>query len=159
LLGSQIGKVYSLDAHTGCTFWEFDAGAAVRTAITVGQSATGWVAYFGDLKANVFAIDACSCRSHRLRSLLQPTRNIRVAASAAALSRCTRRSTGDQLWKTHTITEEPTPRAVSSAEVQLMGPSGAAVWSSPTYDAVKEMIRRAICLLGAEPVNSQSAFT
>jgi polyvinyl alcohol dehydrogenase (cytochrome) len=40
-IGSQIGKVYSLDAHTGCTFWEFDAGAAVRTAITVGQSATG----------------------------------------------------------------------------------------------------------------------
>jgi outer membrane protein assembly factor BamB len=56
-IGSQSGKVYSLDANTGCTYWEFyaGAGAAVRTAITVGQNATGWVAYFGDVKANVHA--------------------------------------------------------------------------------------------------------
>jgi hypothetical protein len=38
--------------------------------------------------------------------------------------------------QTYSISEEPTPRALSSAEVQLMGPSGAAVWSF----AVKEMI-------------------
>jgi polyvinyl alcohol dehydrogenase (cytochrome) len=25
--GSQTGKVYSLDANTGCTYWETDAGA------------------------------------------------------------------------------------------------------------------------------------
>ena len=30
----------------------------MRTAITVGQSATSWVAYFGDDEANVHAIDA-----------------------------------------------------------------------------------------------------
>jgi polyvinyl alcohol dehydrogenase (cytochrome) len=59
-IGSQSGKVYSLDASTGCTYWEFYAGpgAAVRTAITVGQNATRWVAYFGDVKANVHAVDA-----------------------------------------------------------------------------------------------------
>ena len=51
-----------------------------------------------------------------------------------------RASTGDQLWKTYTISEKPTTRAMSSAGVQLMGPSGAAVWSSPTYDAEKGMI-------------------
>jgi polyvinyl alcohol dehydrogenase (cytochrome) len=49
-------------------------------------------------------------------------------------------STGAQLWKTYTIPEEPTARGMSSAGVQLMGPSGASVWSSPTYDAEKEMI-------------------
>jgi polyvinyl alcohol dehydrogenase (cytochrome) len=59
-IGSQIGKVYSLDANTGCTYWEYYAGpgAAVRSAITVGQNTTRWVAYFGDVKANVHAVDA-----------------------------------------------------------------------------------------------------
>jgi polyvinyl alcohol dehydrogenase (cytochrome) len=167
-IGSQIGKVYSLDAHAGCTFWEYDAGAAVRTAITVGQSATGWVAYFGDLKANVFAIDAVTgkplwkvhvddfpgARVTGAPTLVGTTLFVPVSSLEELTATdpkhpcCSFRgsivalhaSTGDQLWKTYTITEEPTPRAVSSAEVQLMGPSGAAVWSSPTYDAVKEMI-------------------
>ena len=49
-------------------------------------------------------------------------------------------STGGQLWKTYTIPEEPTARAMNSAGVQLMGPSGASVWSSPTYDAENGMI-------------------
>jgi hypothetical protein len=37
-IGSQAGKVYSLDASTGCTYWEFDAGALVRAAITLGPT-------------------------------------------------------------------------------------------------------------------------
>jgi len=42
-VGSQGGKVYSLDANTGCTYWEFDAGAPVRSAITIGLvTAAGW---------------------------------------------------------------------------------------------------------------------
>src|SRR4029077_6178013 len=40
-IGSQSSKVYSLDAKTGCAYWEFDAGANVRKALTVGQNATG----------------------------------------------------------------------------------------------------------------------
>jgi polyvinyl alcohol dehydrogenase (cytochrome) len=57
-IGSQAGKVYSLDANTGCTYWEFDAGALVRAAVTVGQNAAGWTAYLGDRHANVHALDA-----------------------------------------------------------------------------------------------------
>ena len=44
------------------------------------------------------------------------------------------------LWKSYTVAEEPRPGAMSSAGVQLMGPSGAAVWSSPTFDAAKDML-------------------
>jgi polyvinyl alcohol dehydrogenase (cytochrome) len=54
--------VYSLDAATGCVYWSFEAKGGVRTAISLGtiKTATGTrhAAYFGDLKANVFAIDA-----------------------------------------------------------------------------------------------------
>ena len=49
-------------------------------------------------------------------------------------------STGKTLWKSYTIAEEPKARAMSSAGVQLRGPSGAAVWSSPTFDPMKDMI-------------------
>ena len=49
-------------------------------------------------------------------------------------------STGEQLWKTYTIAQEPTARSTSSAGTQLMGPSGAPVWSSPTYDASNDLI-------------------
>ncbi len=34
---SAVGRVYSLDAKTGCTYWTFDASAGTRTAITIGE--------------------------------------------------------------------------------------------------------------------------
>ena len=49
-------------------------------------------------------------------------------------------STGKQLWKGYTIAQEPAPGAVNIAGVQLMGPSGAAVWSSPTFDDQNRMV-------------------
>ena len=42
------GKVYALDAKTGCQRWMFYVGIGVRTAITIGEGARGTTAYFGD---------------------------------------------------------------------------------------------------------------
>ena len=36
---SSAGRVYSLDAKTGCTYWTFDAPTGARTAITIGEFA------------------------------------------------------------------------------------------------------------------------
>ena len=167
-VGSQFGKVYSLDAKTGCIYWEYDAGTGVRSAITVGPSSSGWVAYFGDLKANVHAIDAVTGRvmwkvqiedhpAARVTGalllvgtkLLVPVSSTEeLVATDPKYSCCTFRgsvvalqaSTGKQLWKTYTIAQESTARATSTAGTQLMGPSGAPVWSSPTYDARNDLI-------------------
>jgi polyvinyl alcohol dehydrogenase (cytochrome) len=61
-VGSLSGKVYSLDAKTGCMVWNFQASGAVRSAITVAQlgsfEAPRYAAFFGDLHANVYAVDA-----------------------------------------------------------------------------------------------------
>jgi polyvinyl alcohol dehydrogenase (cytochrome) len=57
-VGSEGGAVYSLDAGSGCTYWRHDAGAGVRTAVVIGPRADGFSAYFGDLHANVTALDA-----------------------------------------------------------------------------------------------------
>jgi polyvinyl alcohol dehydrogenase (cytochrome) len=61
-VGSWGGKVYSLDASTGCVHWFFDAGQGVRSAITIARVTTGGatrdLAFFGDMGANVYALDA-----------------------------------------------------------------------------------------------------
>jgi polyvinyl alcohol dehydrogenase (cytochrome) len=63
--GSSVGKVYSVDAESACIYWVFDAGALVRTAITIGRSGERWAAYFGDNganRANAYAVDAATGR-------------------------------------------------------------------------------------------------
>src|SRR5439155_1074873 len=49
-------------------------------------------------------------------------------------------NTGNQLWKTYTIGETPKPTTKNRVGTQLYGPSGAAVWSSPTLDLDRGMI-------------------
>ena len=65
-VGSIAGNVYSLDARTGCVHWAFDAGAIVRTAISVGRIGSGeparYAAFFGDARGNAYAVDAATGR-------------------------------------------------------------------------------------------------
>src|SRR5262249_20076681 len=49
-------------------------------------------------------------------------------------------TTGKIIWKSYTVTEEPTPRQLNKQGVQLWGPSGAGVWSSPTVDAKRDRL-------------------
>jgi len=59
---SIVGQVSALDTATGCAYWIYDAGAGVKTAITIAaahdESVAKFVAYFGDEKAFTHAIDA-----------------------------------------------------------------------------------------------------
>ncbi len=62
-VGSQNGHVYSLNAKTGCTHWDFTASAAVRSAVTIAPRSAppgtlAYAAYFGDMAGNVYSIDA-----------------------------------------------------------------------------------------------------
>jgi polyvinyl alcohol dehydrogenase (cytochrome) len=166
--GGQRGKVYSLDANSGCTYWQFDADAGVRTAMVIGQTGDGWSAYFGDQRANVYAVDALTgtvrwkTRIDDYRSalvtgaptlvgttLFVPVSSYEELTGANAQYPCCsfrgsvvalEAATGKVLWKSYTIEQEPTPRAINTSGIQLMGPSGAAVWSSPTFDAVNRMV-------------------
>ncbi len=58
---SSSGRVYSLDARTGCTHWTFDAAAAVRTAVSIAaltdRLGTRLAVVFGDDAAIVHALD------------------------------------------------------------------------------------------------------
>src|SRR6202789_914386 len=79
-LTSSTGRIYSLDAKTGCTYWTYDAAAGSRTAVTIGELARSRVAalphrlkrtlahldvikapsaaFFGDDSGAVYALDA-----------------------------------------------------------------------------------------------------
>ena len=64
-VGSQSGRVYALDAETGCARWIFRASAEVRTAIVVspwdaGDPDARPTLYFGDILARAYSVDAIS---------------------------------------------------------------------------------------------------
>ena len=162
-IGSANGKIYSLDAKTGCTLWVFDTAPAwVRTAISIGVDAHGWSAYFGDFRANAYAVDALTGRLRWIthvddhpaamitgaptlvdQVLYVPVTSYEELTGAEPdYSCCTFRgsivaldvATGKVLWKSYSIAEAPKPVRKSPLGVQLFGPSGAGIWSSPAVD-------------------------
>ena len=167
-VGSAAGKVYSLDAGSGCTHWEFDAGAPVRTAISIGRSASGWLAYFGDQHGNAFGIDALSgtlkwethVDDHPAAIItgaptlaagvlyVPVTSYEEVSAADPHYACCSFRgsvvaldpASGRILWHGYTIPNAPAPVRNNPIGVQLLGPSGAGVWSAPTVDLRKLMV-------------------
>jgi polyvinyl alcohol dehydrogenase (cytochrome) len=160
-VGSWGGKVYSLDASTGCVHWFFDAGSGVRSAISIGDAGGRPVAFFGDMAANAFAVDAVTGKQiwrtkvddfpvarvsgsptfHNGR-LYVPVASGEEGAAAVPTYECCRfrgsvvaldAATGKQLWKTFMI-EEPKPTKKNAAGAQLWGPSGVPVWATPAID-------------------------
>ena len=168
-VGSQGGKVYSLDAKSGCTYWEFDAGKGVRSAIVIGQRSDGWAAYFGDLGANVHSVDALTGKElwrtkvddHPAAiitgsptlvgaTLFVPVSSYEEATGARkSYSCCTFRGSVvalDTAIRKNTV-EDVHDRGRSQAKARsirpaftLMGPSGAAIWSAPTFDAATQRL-------------------
>src|ERR1700730_16865493 len=62
-VGVDTAAVYSLDAGTGCVYWLFQAESGVRAAVTIERlGAARFAAYFGDLNANAYAVDAATGR-------------------------------------------------------------------------------------------------
>jgi len=167
-VGSAGRKVYSLSAETGCVYWEFDADFPVRTAISIGPNGGGWAVYFGDQHANAYAVNAATGKllwkaqldEHPAavitgapvlagERLFVPMASIEEFTGAYPQYECCRfrgslsaldTTTGKVLWKSYTIAEKPNPTHKNKSGVQLWGPSGAGVWSSPTVDLKKRMV-------------------
>jgi polyvinyl alcohol dehydrogenase (cytochrome) len=165
---SEKGDIFALDAKTGCLYWIFRAQAGVRTAITVAPyksatSATRYALYFGDSRANAYAIDAETGEEIWVRKLDEhpgatmtgaPTLfDGRLYVPIAGIGEegqggrsnyqcCTFRgsvsaldaTTGAVVWKTYSIAEEPKPRAKNKDGVQTWGPAGGGIWGAPTID-------------------------
>jgi polyvinyl alcohol dehydrogenase (cytochrome) len=166
-VGSPGGKVYSLEAATGCVHWYLDAGSQVRSAISIAriQTPAGPVdaAFFGDAKANAWAVDAANGKLlwktrvddfpvARITgspvfhdgTLFVPVASGEEATGGVPSYECCKfrgslvaldAVTGKQLWKTWTIDEVAKPTKKNKIGTRLFGPSGAPIWSTPAIDA------------------------
>jgi polyvinyl alcohol dehydrogenase (cytochrome) len=170
-IGTDTGFLYSIDAATGCVHWSFSAPAGIRSAVTIGPIAAAGVryaAFFGDLKSNVFAVNAdtgavvwtARADGHPLARitgaptlhegrLYVPVSSLEEGVGAVpGYQCCTFRGSvvaydandGRQIWKTYTIPNAAVPTRKTSTGTQLWGPAGAAVWASPTVDAARKRL-------------------
>jgi polyvinyl alcohol dehydrogenase (cytochrome) len=187
---TSTGRIYSLDAISGCTYWTYDAAAGSRTAITVGELARAKIvalprklkrtlahldvikapsaAFFGDDTGTVYALDAqkgtllwkTRVDTHPMarivgapvvyndRLYVTVTSTEDSAAANPSYGCCTFRGSvaaldiagGRLVWKSYSVLEEPQPTRKNSAGVQLFGPAGAAIASSPTLDTKRNVL-------------------
>lgn len=161
-VGSPNG-VYALDRRTGCAHWKFETEGEVRGAVIAARRADGSIGlYAADRKAWFYALDAetgtllwkdkaddhpwamitGSPKLHDGRLYVGVASFEELAGGSPTYECCTFRGSvlaydaesGERLWKSYVITEEPKPTKKLTTGVQLYGPSGAAIWSQPTID-------------------------
>jgi polyvinyl alcohol dehydrogenase (cytochrome) len=142
--------------------------SALSVAPYKTRTASGYAVYFGDARANIYAVDANTGKElwvtkideHRSAAITgAPTvHDGRIYVGVQGLSEegqggrggyacCTFRgsvnaldaNTGRVLWKTWTI-DEPKPRGLNKDGVQMFGPAGGGIWSSPTVDPKRRMV-------------------
>jgi polyvinyl alcohol dehydrogenase (cytochrome) len=166
-VGSQNGHVYSIDAKSGCWYWDFAASTGVRSAINVARVGNADVALFGDRRGNVYSVDAAT---GKLNWRVTPDDGPRTGITGAPalfegrlyvpisggddssatdpkFECCKGRgavvaldaATGRTLWITYTIADAK-PLAKNAIGTQLWGPSGVSIWATPTIDAKRRML-------------------
>jgi polyvinyl alcohol dehydrogenase (cytochrome) len=165
-VASDAGDVHALDPGTGCAYWSYRAQATVRTALLVApyssSSGNAWAVFFGDLRANAYALDASTGQVIWVRQVddhpyaaitgsltyyagrvFVPVQglNEEVQGGRPEYECCTFRgsvsaldvATGAVVWKTYTIGEKQ-PRGTNARGKRQWGPAGGGIWSAPTID-------------------------
>ncbi|HLH42435.1 MAG TPA: PQQ-binding-like beta-propeller repeat protein [Bryobacteraceae bacterium] len=162
--GTLAGDVYSIDAASACVHWAFKAAAGIRSGVAVGQANGVPAIFFGDRSAVMYALNAASGEllwktrpaEHLLASVTATPVFYKGAVyqgfssieeslvtdpnaaccsfrgSVAALDA----ATGRTIWQSYTIAQAAMPLAPAKA----MGPSGAAIWSTPTIDEQRDAL-------------------
>jgi polyvinyl alcohol dehydrogenase (cytochrome) len=166
-VASDAGDVHALDAKTGCAYWSYRAQATVRTGLLVApytspSGENAWALFFGDLRANAYALDASTGRVVWVRTVddhphaaitgtltyyagrvFVPIQglNEEVQGGRPDYECCTFRGSlsaldagsGTLVWKTYTVGERQ-PRGTNARGKRQWGPAGGGIWSSPTID-------------------------
>ncbi len=172
-IGSDTGEVRALDPRTGCQYWSFKAQAGVSSSPMVGKyktasGASGFAVYFGDRKANAYAVDASSGEpvwtrkvdDHKMAGITgsltyfdgrvfvpvqgigeegNGTHNKYPCCSFRGSVSALDAGTGAVIWKTYTVAESQ-PRGKTKEGVQAFGPAGGGIWSAPTVDAKRHLV-------------------
>jgi len=186
--GADTGYVYALDNKSGCVAWGFKASAGVRNAVSIGpvkgHAGSSYAAYFGDLRGNVYALDAATGKAlwivsvdphplaavtgspilHKGRLYVPLASREEAAGGGPDYPCCTFRgsivaldaNTGKQVWKQFIIEQEPKPTTKNSRGVQLYAPSGGGIWATPTIDDARGVMYIGTGDAYSRPVNTMN---
>lgn len=167
--GTATGNVYSLDAHTGCIHWTTKIEGGIRSALVIGpaQHAKHAAVFFG-AGQNAYALDAATGKQlwkvhiaehfaafitaapllhggvlyfgvSSFEEVLPPIPTYQCCTFRGSVV-AVKADTGKLLWRTYTIADAPQPTEKNKAGGQMYGPSGAAVWSTPTFDEKRKTV-------------------
>ena len=167
--GTATGDVYSLDSQTGCIYWTTTIEGGIRSALVIGpaEHAKRAAVYFGTGQ-NAYALDAATGKQlwklhiadhfaafitaapllhggvlyfgvSSFEEALPPLPTYECCTFRGSVV-AVKADTGKLLWRTYTIADTPQPTEKNKAGVQMYGPSGVAVWSTPTFDEKREIV-------------------
>ncbi|MGD1954238.1 MAG: PQQ-binding-like beta-propeller repeat protein [Sphingomonadales bacterium] len=122
--GDLIGNFYAVNAFTGQQVWRKKMDAHPNATITAAPALHHDILYvpISSLEVAAAAIPSYECCTFR--------------GSIVAL----KADTGDEVWRTYTVSEEPAIQRVNTNGTNNYGPSGAPVWNTPTVDAARRQL-------------------
>jgi len=160
-LPTMAGRLYALDRDSGCIKWTYEAGSPLRTSVTLGHIDGREVLFAGDQATTIHAVDATTGKAIWTRDVAlfdasmstgAPVQHgdrlfVPISAFDVALAmrpdyecckshggvRALDAATGEIIWTAH-MTEDAKPTYKNSVGVQMWGPSGAPVWTTPAID-------------------------
>jgi len=169
-VGGDSGYLYALDATTGCVQWSFHAQSGLPSAVVLDQRPghpNQVAAYFGDIRGNVYAVDASSgeliwktlvdphplarirggIKFYNGRLYVPVTSLEEVESGSYNYKCCTFRGSvaavnaedGKMLWKTYMIDQTPAERKTADGK-SYIGPSGAGIWGPTTVDPKRKAV-------------------
>ncbi|HXX18540.1 MAG TPA: PQQ-binding-like beta-propeller repeat protein [Candidatus Acidoferrum sp.] len=161
------GTIYSLDLGSGCTEWA-TKGKSARSGLVIGRAGSADAVFYGDASGGVYALSAetgkllwhTQADPHPAATItgtpgyFDGRLYVPVSSGEEQLRRrpdyecCTFRGsvvamdavTGKILWQTYMAPETPSPHGKTPEGKTIIGPSGMAIWSSPTIDVAKHRI-------------------
>jgi polyvinyl alcohol dehydrogenase (cytochrome) len=166
-VGSARGTVHALRAESGCVQWTYDANGAVRSAMIVVPNGAKHTLLFGDQIGWYYALEAETGKliwkkriedhdTARLTGaalvhdgvVYVPVASWEETRSAGPDYLCCtfrgalvalRIRDGQQVWKSYMV-PPPSEQSKTESGKAMWGPSGASIWSTPAYDAKRNLI-------------------
>ncbi len=119
-----VARVYAVDARTGELRWSLKAADHPFATVTAGLALHGGLVYvpISSLEVAVAGDPGYACCTFR---------GAVVALNAA---------TGEEVWRTHTIEKEAAVAGQTRAGTDILAPSGAPVWNTPTIDPARGLL-------------------
>lgn len=161
-IGAGTGAVYALDVDSGCTLWGFRATSGVRGGVAIGAAGDTPAVFFAETRGTMYALNAetgqliwkvqpvdhpatlaTATPRYYKGVVYQGFSSFEETSSANPKYECCtfrgsvaalNAANGDKLWQSFTVAEPAKSTRTSPAGTQQYGPSGAAVWSTPTID-------------------------